>query len=243
MLAFILVSPATIWIAEFIHEVLGHCLTIYILGSRVKVLFISPLAPYIPSRLIWEIEGAPLSHNVIIASSGIVVSLIVFVIIQRYLSTRKTTFLPKIILFWLSFWIFINTTSYLIMGLILPYGDIEVLMNLGVLDKLHLVLFLVLLIPPGLNLVTKRLGSILSLFFKPGQVDSAISTFWIILPMPLILAELVRASWTPTPLIGGSFLILLIPVTYMTTSWGVIHLSRYDPRDQLVSLNNYNGAR
>lgn len=237
LLLFVLLGPTTIWIGEVIHEVFGHCLFIFLLGGSVEELFISPLAPYVPSKLVWEATGLPLLRKALIASAGMMMSLLFSFVIQLFSLRRKLSFEFQMLLFWLSFWTFINTVSYMIIGVVLPFGDIAVLMELGVVSNIHLGLVGMILTFPGLYLLSCRLTAILSEIFIPSKVISVSMMFWILLPLPFIAAELARTPGPPPPLIGASFLVLLLPSSYFVLSQGISFVSKYDPREKIVQLN------
>ncbi|MFQ6053347.1 MAG: hypothetical protein ACE5OO_03845 [Candidatus Bathyarchaeia archaeon] len=222
--------------AEFVHEVLGHCLFVYLFGGRVTEIFISPLAPYIPSRLVWEVAGTPLLEKALIASAGIAASLAVSFIIQIVQSRRALRPELMVALFWVSFWTFVNTVAYMIIGLVLPFGDIEILMQLGVVSNLQLGVSGLIVAIPGLYLISKRLTEILSRIFLPGNVELFVTLFWILLPTPMILTETLRSTGPPTPMIGGSILLLLLPSTYLVTSYVVYLISGLDLREKYVRL-------
>jgi hypothetical protein len=237
LLLFVILGPTTIWIGEVIHEVLGHCLFISLLGGSVEELFISPLAPYVPSRLVWEATGLPLLQKALIASAGMMMSMVFSFVIQLFSLRRKLSFEFRMLLFWLSFWTFINTISYMIIGVVLPFGDIAVLMELGVISNTHLGLVGMILTFPGLYLISGRLTTILSEIFIPGTVMSVSMMFWILLPLPFIVAELARTPGPPPPLIGVSLLVLLLPSSYFILSQGISIVSKYDPREKIIQLN------
>ncbi|RLI10237.1 hypothetical protein DRO42_01980 [Candidatus Bathyarchaeota archaeon] len=236
LLLFVALGPATIWAGELVHEVLGHCLFIYLLGGGVTEIFVSPLAPYIPSKLVWEASGIPVFQQALIASAGIATSLTFSFAVQFVSSRRDLGCGLRIALFWLSFWTFINTVAYMIIGMVLPYGDIEILMALGVISNSQLGLMGMALVLPGVYLISRRLAVIMSEVFAPEKVESFTMMFWILLPLPLIAAELMRSPTHPPPLIGGSILVLLLPATYFLVSHGISLISWYDPREQQMRL-------
>lgn len=90
----------------------------------------------------------------------------------------------------------------MIIVVVLLFGDIEILMDLGVISNAQLGMMGMALALPGLVLISRRLEIVMSEVFIPGKVESGIMMFWIILPVPLIIAELLRSEGYPPPLIG-----------------------------------------
>lgn len=213
-----------------VHEVLGHCFFIFLFGGRIKELFVSPLAPYIPSRLVWEAADIPLLQKALIGSAGMMASLTVSFAIQSILSRRDFRIEIEMTLFWLSFWTFINTVAYMIIGLVLPFGDIEILMQLGVVSNVQLGVTGLAIAIPGLYFISKRLKHVISHVIAPEFVEMSVMVFWILLPTPFVIAEVLRSSGSTPPLIGGSILVLLVPSIYLITSQVVSLVSGYDPR-------------
>lgn len=125
----------------------------------------------------------------------------------------------------------------MIIGVVLPFGDIAVLMELGVISNTHLGLVGMILTFPGLYLISGRLTTILSEIFIPGTVMSVSMMFWILLPLPFIVAELARTPGPPPPLIGVSLLVLLLPSSYFILSQGISIVSNFDPREKIIRLN------
>jgi len=86
-------------VGEFVHEVLGYCLFIYLLGGRVMEIFVSPLAPYISSKLVWEVAGFPVLQKVLIASAGMIMSLAFSFAVQLISSIRDLRCELQMVLF------------------------------------------------------------------------------------------------------------------------------------------------
>ncbi len=238
LLLFGIMGLAAIWAGEFVHEVLGHCFFISLLGGKVTEIFVSPFAPYIPSRLVWEVADIPLLPKALIASAGIIMSLTVSFAIQFILSWRDFRHELEMALFWIAFWTFINTVAYMIIGLVLPYGDIEILMKLGVVSNVQLGIIGFTITFPGLFFISKRLKHIISHIFVSDIVEESTMIFWISLPIPFIIAEVLRSSGPTPPLIGGSILLLLLPWSYLFVSNIVTHVSGHDPRERQIQLKS-----
>jgi hypothetical protein len=234
LLIFLVLGPTTVSIGEAVHEVLGHCLFTYLLGGRVLELQISPLAPYIPSRLLWEAEGMSLTHQALIASSGITVSLLLSFALLLASGRMRLGWRFRVLLFWFSFWTFINPVSYMLVGLFLPFGDIQLLMELGAASNLNISLLGLALTPLGVHLLSERLRGIFSEVFTTPEPYTML--FWLFFPFPLIASELVRTGGQPSPMLAASILILLLPAAQLLLSLIVHLISSYDPRERLLRL-------
>lgn len=232
LLLFLALGPATIIVGEAVHEVLGHCLFIYLLGGRVLGFQISPLAPYIPSRLLWEAEGVPLFHKVLIASSGIIASLLFSFALLLASGRMKTDWRGEAFLFWLSFWTFVNPVSYMLVGLFLPFGDISLLMEMGVASNLYIGFLGLILTPLGVYFLSERLRGVFSAIFTVPEPYTML--FWVSFPLPLIASELVRTGGHPSPMLAASTLILLLPTAQLLLSLIIHFISSYDPRERLL---------
>ena len=129
-----------------------------------------------------------------IHGGGILVCLVVSALLQAFLllSSLKSRWLLAV-LFWLSFWTFINPAGYLIIGGIMPFGDVSKLISEGVLTETS---SLVLGFASFL-LAFFSLSKILKKFLLSTEVVHEIKDlrlfsviFWLIIPL-LTLAALV----------------------------------------------------
>lgn len=230
---FIILGPSTIWIAEVVHEIFGHCLFIFLLGGDLLELSISPIAPFIPSRLVWDSTGLPFYSRIVITSSGIIVGIFVSflsLILSRWIDHILEL---KILLFWISFWTFVNHIAYLIVGAFTGYGDIRILIELGV-PKPFLPIVGWILILPWSYIIFNLLHSIMTMIFSQRLVMSCSLMFWFVTPVLLITAESLRVSKPFSPLLAGSILILLFPIVYLIVLYFIFLASSFDPRVDII---------
>jgi hypothetical protein len=139
-----------------------------------------------------------------------------------------------VLLFWVSFWTFVNPVSYMLVGLFLPFGDIQLLMELGAASNLHIALLGLALMPLGVHLLSERLRGIFSEVFITPEPYTML--FWLSFPFPLIASELVRTGGQPSPMLAASILILLLPAAQLLLSLIVHLISSYDPRERILRL-------
>jgi len=95
---------------------------------------------------------------------------------------KKSVHYAAILLFWLGFWTIVNSTGYLIIGGLSPFGDVYGLIALGVLTSslsLQIGLIFFLMVFALSQILRKRLSEMCS----PEKVRWGISFFWLIIPM------------------------------------------------------------
>jgi hypothetical protein len=111
-------------VSEFIHE-MGHASFVLILGGRVTGMSISVEWPFTLSHTRWELQNPSNIQIALISVAGIVFDVFTSLAGQTILRTRKEIrpFLA-IALFWLSFWPYLSSVVYLVMGAFYPFGDI-----------------------------------------------------------------------------------------------------------------------
>lgn len=122
-------------VSEFIHEVLGHGLFVLLFGGKITKVNISLSWPYKLSSLGWSgsFSGWQMSW---IYGGGILICLIFAGILQALLILKVVrNWQSESFLFWLSFWTLLNSTGYLIIGGIHPFGDVSELISAGILTK------------------------------------------------------------------------------------------------------------
>jgi len=138
-LAFLLLSAfAMKVVGEFIHEVLGHCLFVQLFGGYIIRVHVAMLWPYELSEVVYGLPqgGFQAWQSALITAGGIVICVLVSFILQGLLLLNKVKATSSSsILFWLSFWTSISPTGYLTIGGITPFGDIQQLIELGVLTQ------------------------------------------------------------------------------------------------------------
>lgn len=118
--------------AELVHEVLGHSLLVLLFGGEIEGLYISVLWPYDFSYAWWSLPNATPLQLAWIYASGILACLILSFLIQVFLFWKcKVCLHFKVALFWLAFWTFVSSASYLLIGGLTPFGDLKELVRLG----------------------------------------------------------------------------------------------------------------
>jgi len=175
-------------VAEFIHEVFGHGLFVLLFGGGVTGVHISLLWPYELSYIEW-LPGRFTSAQIAwIYAGGMLACLCVSFLSQALLlMKKKVRWYFTITLFWLAFWTLVNSTGYLIIGGLRPFGDVYALIWLGVLTShLSLVIGLIIFLI-GLVTLSWFLSRIFSEFFPPRNVSLGVTLFWLIIPVLVVV--------------------------------------------------------
>jgi len=172
-------------IAEFVHEVCGHGLFVLLFGGEITSVYISVSWPYELSRIGWSLPTTVTSAQMTwIYGGGILACLCVSFLIQVFLILKKQiSWYFVITLFWLAFWMLINSTGYLLIGGLTPFGDIQELIKLGILtNPLSLTLGVILFIA-GFVVLSWILREILVEEFHLRKASLGVTLFWLIIPV------------------------------------------------------------
>ena len=172
-------------VAEFVHEVCGHGLFVLLFGGEITRVYISVLWPYELSYIRWSLPSSITSTQMAwIYVGGILACLCVSFLIQVFLILKKKiSRYFALTLFWLAFWTLINSTGYLIIGGLTPFGDIHELIGLGVLWAfLSLALGIVVFVA-GFVALSWILRGIFAGEFSLKKASSGVILFWLVIPM------------------------------------------------------------
>lgn len=172
-------------VAEFVHEVCGHGLFVLLFGGEITSVYISASWPYELSRIGWSLPNTVTAVQMAwIYGGGMLACLCVSFLIQVFLILKKKiSWYFTLTLFWLAFWTLINSTGYLLIGGLTPFGDIHELIKLGVLTKpLSLALGVILFIA-GFVVLSWILREVLVGEFHRKKASLGVTLFWLILPV------------------------------------------------------------
>jgi len=213
--AFLFLAFVTKVISEFVHEIMGHSFLILLFGGKIMKVHISLLWPYEFSFVecsgnfeAWQLPW--------IDGGGILVCLIVSSVLQALLLlrfVRDWRFSSP--LFWLSFWTFLNSSGYLIMGGIKPYGDVAALIIEGVLVRESSIVIGLIIFLAAFFSLSKILGNLL---FNVRMVRDirdlriSLTIFWLIIPLTTTMTVIGRGQ--PLFFLPLSFIpVILAPIT------------------------------
>lgn len=219
LIIFLLSGFFTKIISEFIHEVLGHGLFVILFGGNITSINISILWPYNFSSIGWA--GSFYAWQMSwIQSGGILVCLIVSAFLQALLLLNivRGTRLASVF-FWLSFWTFLNSSGYLIIGGINPFGDVEYLISAGILTQplsllIGLAVFFVAFFT--LSWIYIRILSRAELINGERSIRFSLALFWLLV-LPITFLALAGRGWSFTylPLSLVPTAIVFILSTYL----------------------------
>jgi hypothetical protein len=172
-------------IAEIVHEIFGHGLFVLLFGGEIVNVYISFLWPYELSYINWYLPNT-VTHLQLawIYAGGIVVCLFMSFLVQTFLLLKKKSdWHIALTLFWLAFWTLANSTGYLIIGGLTPFGDVYELIKLEVLTStISLVTGLMAFII-GFIALSWILRKILRKKFSPHMASLGVVLFWFIIPV------------------------------------------------------------
>ncbi|MFX1253315.1 MAG: hypothetical protein ACFFCZ_17025 [Promethearchaeota archaeon] len=176
-------------LACVIHEVFGHGIATLLTGGKIKSVYISIFWPYEFSYITTSTVDATRLEMAFLKGAGILVCLTVAYIILLILVWQKPRWYFSLPLFWLSFWCWINETSYLMIGGIYILGDAGYLIKLGVLTRVSSILLGIVLFIIGLFYLSEVVYRILAPFLKEKSKNGVVG-FWLIVPILVLLLML-----------------------------------------------------
>jgi len=189
LIAFVVAGFVMKLIAEVVHEIFGHGLFILLFGGAIKTVYISILWPYDFSYISWYLPSMVSSAQMAwIYGGGILTCLCSSLLTQAFLiAKKKMAWHSALTLFWLAFWTLINSTGYLIIGGLAPFGDIYELIELGVLTSLLSLVAGLIIFFMGFVVLYWILRKILIAVFPPKKASLGVIFFWFIIPVLVIV--------------------------------------------------------
>ena len=189
LVAFVVVGFFVKMVAEFVHEICGHGLFVLLFGGTIKNVYISILWPYELSWIDWSLPSGVTSVQMAwIYGGGILVCLFASALTQAFLLLKKRTPLYcTLTLFWFAFWTLVNSTGYLIIGGLTPFGDIYKLIELGVLTGLFSLFIGLIIFFVGFVALSWILRRILIRLFTSQKASLGVSLFWFIIPVLVLV--------------------------------------------------------
>ncbi len=176
-------------IGELVHEVMGHGFFVLLFGGEIVRVHISLLWPYELSSITPHppLGGFEAWQLIWIDGGGILVCLIVSCVFQALLLLKiMKDWRLSTLLFWLSFWTFLNPTGYLIVGGIRPFGDVAALIAKGILTQgtsllVGLIIFFAAFF--SISKILMDLFSSVDIVEDVKELRVSLSLFWLIIPI------------------------------------------------------------
>ncbi|MFX0097432.1 MAG: hypothetical protein ACFE7E_06705 [Candidatus Hodarchaeota archaeon] len=187
VLGFIMKIPS-----EVIHELVGHGAFVVVFGGVILEIRISLLWPYELSGILFDFPGGISEVQLaLVMSGGIVACLVVSLALQIVLSLKRSKYLwLESSLFWLAFWCLMNSTGYLIIGGLAPFGDIWWLIGHGFIDPILSVAIGIFFFLIGFWLLSNILRRNLARIMPDNRVRLGTTIFWFIIPLIVVFTTL-----------------------------------------------------
>jgi LEA14-like dessication related protein len=226
LLAFVFLAFLMKIAGEFIHET-GHALFVEVFGGRILGIEISVEWPFTLSRTKWELADPTGFQLAAVAVAGILFDTFTTITGQTILLKRWVTRpLYAISIFWLSFWSYLNSVVYLVVGAFHPFGDIVDLINAVEAPRLWIgVLGFVLLVGYSYSL-SIILRGIFSMVFERDRASEMVSIFWVALHLFFVFVTVVRYGFPMSPTVAATVLVMIFAWSYISGRWIIGAVSR-----------------
>lgn len=210
-------------VAEFVHEVCGHGFFVWLFGGEITSVYISLLWPYELSYIGWVLPSTVTSvQRAWISASGILVCLCASFLTQAFLFVKmKIHWRFAITIFWFAFWTLVNSTGYLLIGGLEPFGDVYELIELGVLTSILSLTVGFIMFVTGFVTLSWILRRMLIHVFPFKKACLGVTLFWLIIPalVVVMLANPERGlQWYYLPLTFTPTLLSLLMERFLVLS-------------------------
>lgn len=211
---------------ELIHE-MGHAFFVWMFGGHVVEISISLLWPFRLSYTKWEMIDPSNTQLALIASAGILVETLASIVGQSILLSRKGIHtVYEISLFWLSFWAYLSSVVYLVIGAVFPFGDILDLIRAVPVSRLWIGSAGVALLVSNTYSLSIILKDIFSRFLRQIRASEAVSYFWVFLHTFFVLITIAKYGLPTPPTIALTVLLLMFIWSYFFVRWSLVIVSR-----------------
>jgi hypothetical protein len=172
-------------VVEFVHEFFGHGLFILLFGGVITDLHVSVLWPYEFSYVKMQLPDTVTSLQLAwIYAGGIIICLTMSFLTQAFLLLKsKIACYSALVGFWFAFWTLVNSTGYLIIGGLTPFGDVYALIALEVLTSFLSIVIGGIMFSIGFIALSWILRKTLRNVFSPKKASLGVFLFWFIIPL------------------------------------------------------------
>ncbi len=238
LLSFLFIGLLMKILGEFTHEA-GHAFIVLALGGSIKGMFISFEWPFSLSHTTWALDGPMGGELALIAVAGILSDTLLTVLGQSLLLSRRVTHpLATVSLFWLSFWTYLNSMVYLVVGSVHPFGDVLDLMEAVPVPRVLIGALGVTLLAAYTYSLSLILRGIFSQLLEPEKASEMVSMFWILLHMFFVLATIVRYGLPMPPEIAAASLVLVFTLSYISGRGLIFLVSRLGTGERLELIGS-----
>jgi hypothetical protein len=224
---------------EFIHE-MGHALFVWMLGGNVRGISISLVWPFRLSYTTWGMMNPSNIQLALIASAGILVETLASIAGQSILLLRKRMRpVYEISLFWLSFWAYLSTVVYLVIGAVYPFGDILDLINAVPVSRLWIGTAGVALLVSNTYSFSIILRDVFSRVLPRTRASETVSYFWVFLHTFFVLITVSKYGLPASPTIAAMVLLLMFIWSYLSVRWSLVIFSRLGGSREITDLSRW----
>ncbi len=214
-------------VGEFIHE-MGHATFVLIFGGKLTGMSISVEWPFTMSSTMWEMQNSSSFQIGLIAVGGILFDVMATVLGQALLISRKKIGqFSALALFWLSFWPYLSSVVYLVMGAFYPFGDILALTNVIDIPRLWIGAIGIVLLISSTYSLSMILRDIFSRVLQITKASDMVSFFWAVLHLFFVSITIVKFGLPLPPSVVMAVLALIFVWSYITARWLLVAVSSF----------------
>jgi len=219
--------------SEFVHE-MGHALFVLSFGGKILGISIRAEWPFTLSHTKWVLSNPSDLKFALIAMGGIIVETSTSIIGQLILFFRKKIHpIFAISLFWLSFWTYLSSAVYLVMGAIHPFGDILDLNNAIPVPSLLIGSLGVVILGSSTYILSIILRGIFSHVLEYPTASDAVSYFWAFLHTFFVLVTIMNYGLPAPPAITVAAMVVIFIWSYISARWLLVFVSRLKDSEKI----------
>jgi len=205
--------------SEFIHE-MGHVLFVLMLGGSITGISIPVAWPFSVSYTKWVMANPSSIQFALIASAGILFDALTSIAGQSILMMRKKIRpVYALSLFWLSFWAYLSSVVYLVMGAIHPFGDVLDLITAVPVPRFWIGMVGAVLLALNTYSLSIILRDIFSRVLRLTRASEVVSFFWVLLHSFFVSITIVKYGLPVPPTIAVTVLVLIFIWSYIIGRW------------------------
>ena len=213
-------------VSGFIHE-MGHALFVWVLGGKIIDINVGAAWPFTLSYTKWYMADPSNTQIALIASAGILFDALTSIAGQAVLFLkRKIRPVYAISLFWLSFWGYLSSVVYLVMGAFQPFGDILELIRAVPVSRLWIGSVGAVFLVSSTYTLSIILRSVFSRVLGQAKAQDVVSYFWVLLHLFFVLITIGKYGLPTPPAITGTVLLLMPIWSYFAVRWFLVMVSR-----------------
>lgn len=225
--------------SEIIHE-MGHTLFVLMFGGKILGIRIGVEWPFTLSYTTWDIANASDTQIALIAIAGILFDTLASIACQSILILRKRIRpIIAISLFWLSFWAYLSSVVYLVIGAVHPFGDVLDLITAVPVPRLWIGSVGMALLISSTYFLSVILKDLFSRVLQQTKASETVPYFWVLLHTSFVLITIVKYGLPAPPIITSTVLVLIFIWSYITARWSlaiVTHLKGSRGKTELSGL-------